>query len=235
MNNYVLSSGYHHEVTLEIFAKHGISVINIPMCPRLAPPVSSHPDMLFYRMSDGTLLTEQKYFEENEAFFNSLPRGLKIKTSAITLAQNYPNDIAFDALRVENTVFCLEKHTAPEILADSDKVVNVKQGYAKCSSLLIGNSVITADKGIYTAVTANGFDCLLIEPEGITLDGYDCGFIGGASAVIEQEKTVVFFGNISLHPSYLEIKDLFKKKGYKAHINANSYLKDLGGGLLFFV
>ncbi len=233
--NYVLCNPEFDFVTRKILNEYNIECIDIPRCTRLPFPVKAHSDMLFFKLSNGSLLTEKSYYRENSEFFCHLEKLVKIKTSAITLAQNYPNDIAFDAFRVENTVFCLEKHTAPEILADSDKVVNVKQGYAKCSSLLIGSSVITADKCMYTAVTANGFDCLLISPEGITLDGYNCGFIGGASAVIEQEKTVIFFGNISLHPSYDLISSFCKEKGYALRFCGSSYPKDLGGALLFSV
>ncbi len=241
MKKYVLLSPKFEEsiieesVTLSIFKDHDFTPISIPKCSRLDAPVCTHPDMLFFKLSDGSVLTEGRYYDENCEFFASLPPELKIKKSKLTLAPKYPNDIAFDALKVGNTVFCLEKHTAPEILADSDKVVNIQQGYTKCSSLVIGSSVITADKGIHSAVTANGYDSLLISPEGIALDGYSCGFIGGASAVFEEEKLVIFFGNISHHPSYKEIDDFFKKKGYKMHVNANSPLEDQGGALLFCV
>ncbi len=221
--------------TTELFACHGITPINIPPCPRLATPVCTHPDMLFFKLSDDSILTEKQYFDENRDFFNSLPKELKIKTSNLSLAQSYPHDIAFDALKIKNTLFCLEKHTSPEIILDAEKVVNIKQGYAKCSSLVMGEAVITADKRICEAVTSNGFDCLLISPQGIELDGYSRGFIGGASAVIEEEKSVIFFGNISLHPSYKEISDFCEEKGYKLQYHCNSYPKDLGGSLLFSV
>ncbi len=222
-------------VTLQIFRSYGITPIEIPPCTRLEIPVCTHPDMLFFKLSDGTLLTEKQYFDENPDFFNTLPKELKIKKSEIKLAPKYPNDIAFDALKIKNTLFCLKKHTAPEILSDAENVININQGYAKCSSLVIGDAVITADKSIHKAVTENGFDCLLISPDGIELDGYDCGFIGGASVVIEEEKTVIFFGNLSLHPSCKELSAFCNEKGYKLHTNANSRLKDLGGALLFSV
>ncbi len=235
MKIYSLLNPEHDHKTLEIFSNHGITCISIPPCKRLQKPVCTHPDMLFFKLSDGSILTEKLYFEENQSFFEKLPKDLKIKTSKLKLAPDYPNDIAFDALKVENTLFCLEKYTAPEIIANAEKVVNIKQGYSKCSSLVIGSSVITADPSIFSAVTANGFDCLLISSQGISLNGYGCGFIGGATAVIEEQKSIVFFGNITLHPSYSDIRAFCEKKGYKLHFNCNSYPKDQGSALFFSV
>ncbi len=235
MKKHALCSPELYPETRKIFNSHGIFCIDIPAYKKLQKPVYTHPDMLFFKLSDGSYLTEKDYYEENRAFFASLPPSLKIKTSSAKLSENYPCDVAFDALKVENTLFCLKKHTCPEIIADSAKVINVKQGYAKCSSLVIGSSVITADKSIYSAVTENSFDCLLISPDGIQLNGYGCGFIGGASAVLEDEKTVIFFGNISLHTSFNEIQGFCQKKGYKLLFECNSYPSDFGGALLFSV
>ncbi len=218
----------------EIFYEFDIEPINIPPCTRLQKPVCTHPDMLFFKMSDGSLLTEQGYFEENREFFSNLEKLTEIKTSGVTLSEKYPADVAFDALKIENTLFCLEKNTAPEILNNAEKVVNIRQGYAKCSSLVIGSSVITADKSIHTAVTQSGFDALLITPGGIELDGYSCGFIGGASAVIENTKTVVVFGDILYHEYSDNICGFCNNKGYKLRFPGNSYPHDHGGCLFFY-
>ncbi len=235
MKTYALCSPELNFKTRGFFNQYNIICIDIPPCPRLQAPVCTHPDMLFFKLSDSSLLTEKQYYDENREFFASLPPSLKIKTSSVELEKYYPRDIAFDALKVESTLFCLENYTAREILSDAEKTVNVKQGYAKCSSLLLESAVITADKSIHNAVASSGFDCALIAPEGISLNGYNCGFIGGASAVIEQEKAVIFFGNISAHPSFDIIRDFCEKKGYKLHFDCSSYPTDLGGALLFSV
>ena len=45
---------------------------------------------------------------------------------------------------------------------------------------------------------ADGIEVLTVSPSGIALPGYGCGFIGGASAVINS--TAVFFGSLKNHP-----------------------------------
>ena len=51
---------------------------------------------------------------------------------------------------------------------------------------------------------------LLISSGDIKLEGYDYGFIGGASGKI-SDNTVVFFGNAEMHPYYSSIRELCLK------------------------
>ena len=150
--------------------------------------------------------------------------------------KKYPNDIALNVLSVNKTVFCNLKHTAKEILEyarnNNYNMVNVNQGYASCSTLVVGDKyAITADKGILNALKAENIDCLLINENGIRLDGYDYGFIGGSSAVIGN--TVYFFGSLDNHPSSKEIKAFLEERKVEYVEITNDVISDFGGAKTF--
>lgn len=70
---------------------------------------------------------------------------------------------------------------------------------------------------------------LLISSGDIKLEGYDYGFIGGASGKI-SDNTVVFFGNAEMHPCYSSIRELCLKNKIGIKILCkNMPLTDVGG------
>ena len=108
-------------------------------------------------------------------------------------------------------------------------LVSVKQGYTRCSALVIGGSaVITADKSIEKALRSNGAEVLLVQPGHIRLEGFDCGFIGGAG--FSDNDVTYFFGDITKHPDYERIKVFCAKYYSKIEIlNREEPLTDIGG------
>lgn len=212
-----------------VLAELGGKGFDIPECSRLAEPVSSHPDMLFSELSDGTLITEGAYFSENKGFFESLPFYSRIKPSVTELSPKYPYDVAFDVIRHDGLAIGRSAYIAPEITADATAVIDVKQGYALCSTLKTERFAITADKHLHNVLADNNCETLLISGENIRLNGYDCGFIGGASCVIEKLKTIVFFGNLEMHPDFLRIKKFIENFGYKLMYPKDIPLEDFGG------
>ena len=81
----------------------------------------------------------------------------------------------------------------------------MNQGYAKCSTAVCDRGIITADETIYSACCENGINALKITQGNVKLSGYEYGFIGGASGIIDGKLT--FFGDIRKHPDYLKIKE----------------------------
>lgn len=62
------------------------------------------------------------------------------------------------------------------------EIVNINQGYARCSTLILNNrTAVTADISVKNALEKDGAKVLLISSGDIKLEGYDYGFIGGAS------------------------------------------------------
>ena len=107
------------------------------------------------------------------------------------------------------------------------RVLNVKQGYTKCSLLHLGNNVFVTDDESIHGVLSENFDVCLVGKGDILLDGYKYGFIGGASAWCEEY--VFFFGDAKTHSDYEKIKSFIESLNLKIVSLGTGKLKDYGG------
>lgn len=169
----------------------------------LSQPVSFHPDMSLCRVGDIFVCCPESYDYYKRIITKNLIKG---KTS---LNSHYPNDIAYNVLVYEEVAFGKKEYIDPvikEILKKQNiEIININQGYAKCSCAVSDKGIITADDGIYGELTKHNIDALKITPGFVELSGYDYGFIGGASGEIDGILT--FFGDVSKHPDFENIKN----------------------------
>ena len=93
-------------------------------------------------------------------------------------------------------------------------------------------AVISADVGILKAAADHGLNTLHINPGGIRLDGYDYGFIGGASHFDEKLGLVFFYGDLSSHGDAARIVAFIKENGVKIICCDKEELTDYGGAVL---
>ncbi len=148
------------------------------------------------------------------------------------LSKKYPDNILLNVALIGDKLFCKESAVAEEIknfsIENNIKIVNVNQGYTKCSTLVLSNNaIITADETIYKAALNNSINVLKISPGYIYLQGADYGFIGGCSGVIGD--TVYFFGDINTHPESMKITEFITKQGM-SYVSLNKgIMKDIGG------
>jgi hypothetical protein len=208
----------------------------LPPFGRLAAPVASHPDMLMF--FGNRIFCNREYFEEAGNIISAISKTLclPIELGDEKISSKYPNDIAYNALSVGSFIFGKLDYLAPNISEYANRAgltaVDVRQGYAKCSVCRVSESaIITSDKSIEKAALALGLDVLLIKSGHVALDGYDCGFIGGASGVCDN--TVYFCGDISKHPSAKAIISFCESKNKAPLSLSKEELCDLGS-LLFF-
>lgn len=204
-----------------IFKDMGLNLVLLPPDPSLPEPVSSHADMLMF----GNIV-QKDYYERN----NSLFAGHEMILAEEEFGNEYPQDVLLNAFAVNDTLFGRLESLCEKVKKLYPKTVNLRQGYAKCSTLLFGSNAITSDKGIFDILSKNGTDTLLISPGHILLHGYDYGFIGGSSFTYENK--VIFFGNIEEHPDYSIIKDFIENKGYQIIFDKSFPLTDLGGAMM---
>ena len=196
----------------------GFSLVLLPPDVSLPEPVSSHADMLIFEN-----IIQKDYYERNIELFC----GYDITLAEESFGNEYPRDILLNAFTVGDALFGRLESLSKKIKNLYPKAVNLRQGYAKCSTLLFGNNAVTADTGIASALTEHGVNVLLISPGHIALSGYDYGFIGGASFIYKDK--VIFFGNIEGHPDYLKIRGFIESAGYELIYDKNEPLTDLGG------
>ncbi len=198
-------------------ATHGFEVISLPSYKKLSEPVSAHPDMLLFILDD-ILFTDNDYYRFAKDYVDNIcnKSGLKLFLCDENIKAHYPHDIPFNILKCGFYLFCKTDYTSKSIIEYAEqknyKIVNVTQGYAKCSVCKVTDSaVITSDKNIAKTAGLYGIDVLLINEGDVTLPPYKHGFIGGASGLCEGTNSIYFCGNIDLHRDAEKIKTFCKK------------------------
>lgn len=174
------------------------------------------------------VFTSDKNFKIVNKYFKA------IKTD-IRLFENYPYNCAFNNLVINNYLICNKKTIAPQILKyikkEKIEVIDVKQGYSKCSVLPVNkNAVITDDEGIFKALKQKHMDILLIQKGDICLNGFDYGFIGGSAGLISNSE-MLFMGNAKDHQNYFEIKSFLQNYNIDVISLNNNKITDIGSFL----
>lgn len=175
--------------------------------------ISNHPDIFLCRMG---------YHKTDPIFF----------AQKNDLDYYYPGDVAFNAACTGKYFIHNTKLTNPQLLQEAKamgmEIIHVRQGYTKCSIVVVDEtSIITYDKGIAAACSAYPeLDVCLVRPGFVRLDGYDTGFIGGASGRIGNE--IIFNGNLSAHPDFEKIVEFIESKGLFVKYFEQYELTDIG-------
>jgi hypothetical protein len=213
----------------EVFSIYG-SVIRIPEFELFDHPVNAHPDMQAVKVGDELFI-----HAKNTALASLLIRhGIKFSAVNAPAGAKYPDDVALNLFTVKNYLFANIKSASKEILSYAAsrgfEIVNVKQGYAKCSAMTIGDSLVTADISIYKAAVSRGIDALLISPGHVDIEKYDTGFIGGASCLL-CDGNVCVFGSLDTHPDGAQIRGFAYRHGAKIIDMGYEKLFDYGGAV----
>ncbi len=232
----------HHQAAErfgERLRAYGFTAVPLPSEPRLNPIVASHADTLIFDGLSAPIL--------NEAYAQKLPSAVREKCVTVSASPMgaYPTDAVFNAALIGGCLYGRLASLSPvvreEALSMGLRLVDVRQGYARCSTLLLPSrqGAITADEGIASAMEANGVQILRISQGSIALDGCDYGFIGGASFVddslsccsLHAKPTVYFFGELNRHPDNARIRDFIEARGYDI-VCLGGALTDFGGAVI---
>lgn len=208
------------------------TVILVPKDDRFDSRIACHPDLII-SIIDNTLVIDEnapiEIFKQIEAL------GVPYVMGNVRLSAAYPQDIAYNAVITRHFLIHNLDYTYPLLSMHSTytnkKLINVKQGYTKCSTVVVNdNTIITSDEGIYKA-TKDDMNVLLIQPGQVCLEGYNFGFLGGASASFDD--MVVFHGDLSRHPDFLKIVAFIEAAHKKLYYFKEFPLTDIGSILIF--
>lgn len=215
----------------------GFSVISLPPFSRLDAPVSSHPDMLMLPLGD-RLFVCKEYYGENAPLLDDIANktGRTLFAVDAAVSSQYPNDVGLNLLVFGKHLLGRIDKTPPEIL---DYAVArgylphfVKQGYAKCSTAVLGDrAIISSDPSILSAANSFGADTLAISPGGVSLPGYEYGFLGGACGAVDDR--IFFCGSLDAHPDGGAITDFCRGHGFSVISLSDQPLFDVGS--IFFL
>jgi hypothetical protein len=202
--------------------KLGCEVLACPPSSILYEAVCGHPDMLLHIFDEKNIIVHK---DMDTSFISSLKAlGFNITFSKNSLRSTYPYDIILNSVNLPNLFVHNIKYTDPKLLemVNSKKLIDVKQGYTKCSTALVTrNAVMTSDKTIAKALLKENIEVLFLPPGDIVLPGLDYGFIGGCCGLID-EQSLAFFGNLNYYAygdivlQFLEkhnIKPIYLKEG----------------------
>ena len=230
--NHIICS---HKITDEIeqnLIKLGVTPVKLRGFDKFGKfhPLSCHPDMFCFNLGKSDWIFFDEVYKTNKNIIDSLDINVIVTKNPVSC--EYPRDVGLNAAIVGNNLICNVKYTDIKIIDHAyftgKNIIDVKQGYANCSVCTVGeNAVITSDASIYSRAVQNKIDVLLIEKGHINLDGYDYGFIGGCSGLINKNR-LVFTGNIELHPHYLDIKNFCEGRGVEVISLSNKKLYDYG-------
>lgn len=169
------------------------------------PAISGHPDVFCCPVGEMLVVSPALPTEYTEIFhINAIKWVYGVKPNGFT----YPDSSCYNAVVSDHLLIHNLTITDPKILelAGARKQIHVNQGYTRCNLLsLPGEKFITSDKGIFKVLTHEGFEVLYVNPEGILLEGFPNGFIGGVCGVFENN--VFIAGSLSCFPEGQKIKD----------------------------
>lgn len=207
-----------------------ISVVTIPDDPYVDPRVGGHADLAVFH-AGGEKWYFSEYLRESKAAQTLMQRGAEISFGNTSQSNVYPSDCAYNICVFGKKVICSERSDAGIVSFFTNSaydIIRVKQGYARCSVCIVDEkAVITADRGIAEVCQSSGTDTLLIKPGYIELDGYDYGFIGGASFKISKHE-LAFTGSLDEHPDKSRIIAFLDKHAVRPVYITSRKIFDIG-------
>ncbi len=214
----------------ETLTQLGYQCIDVIPSGRVSPPICRHTDVL-YKKLDNTTIIASACQRPNFPLLKKLGYRIIINDK---LKPGYKTESLLNYV-INNKYFIFNPKTAErpdkEFLT-VQKEINVNQGYTGCSTICVNDDAyITDDENIYKTLADNNIDCLLIGKGDIELEGYDYGFIGGASVKL-NENEILFFGDIKNKEDKNRISEFMKKYNVQPIFIEGKKLKDIGSALI---
>lgn len=230
----VLLGGRYRGELAEGLKKYDLHPIWMPDNPRVDARLAGHVDLSAVHLGGDKLVLSRDMADNEVEFVEFLTTaGLQIIESQAEQGRDYPMDAVLNACIISDVLLHNLDNTDPAITEgfNARMSLSVKQGYTKCSVCVVDrHSIITADKGIAEAAELCGIDSLLISPGHIALDGYDTGFIGGASFKLSGN-IMAFTGHLREHPDGKSIENYIKSRGVTPVYLTHEPIFDIGSAI----
>ena len=199
--------------------------------PYIDSRLAGHVDLSVMRL--GKKIIASRYIIENSDYVNFLTnRGYNILPARMAQGKKYPEDSGLCACVTGNRLIHNLHYTDPAILdIFQGEKIHVRQGYAKCSCCVVDTDfLISADCGIENAVYKHNIEFLKISAGGILLDGFDYGFIGGASIVLDD--AVLLTGMLSDERDRRCVESFVRSCGKQLIYLCRGCAFDIGGAIV---
>ena len=225
-NNFLVVDYRIYDESCQKLEQMGYELIKLQSVNGFDEPVSAHPDMFMVN------LCGKLFYDNNVCNYLKIKDASPLSRTNVREQYRYPFDIEFNCAPVGNNLICNKKHTNSEILRfagdNGINIIDTKQGYSKCSVCTVSDSaIITEDNDIYNKCVKSAIDVLLVQKGFVQLNGYEYGFIGGCSGLIDNNK-LVFNGNVNYHPDCKLIYEFCYNHGTEIINLCDKPLYDIG-------
>ena len=226
MSKFIILSDEKPEIN-EYIKNLGFEIIESDNIEELLPFERHHTDIQCLKIIDTFFVLK----EARKLKDKLLSLQLKTIETDEEIKSEYPQNILLNAVYMNNKLYCKADSVARAVKEycenNNIEIINVNQGYTKCSTAIFGDCFITADKGIFDAMSENGEEGLLIDSGDIELNGVDYGFIGGCTLFYNGR--AYFTGDITQHKSYKSISEFLTDRNIEMVCISNNKLYDIGG------
>ena len=222
--------GGRYRDRLEIpLRREGVSCVWIPDNPALDPRLSAHADLSVFFPDKSTAITGEALYNY---FVNLLTNRGYYVISSEPQGTAYPRDAGLCVCATGRFTIYNSRTIDPSVLPYLRGImIDVPQGYTKCSVCVVSDdAIITADDIIAQKARKDGVDVLHSAPGHIMLEGYDTGFIGGASFLI-RKNLLAFTGHLDDHPDKDRIIAFLKNHSVFPQFLTNDPIFDIGGAV----
>lgn len=216
------------DITLKkLFEDLSIKVVNVVENPLLDTPISKHADILANYVGKSTFLIDEHQTELCNFIENHVGKFVLIDN----IKSPYPNDCLLNFADIGDYIICNQSILTKEIadLLPKKQIIDVKQGYSKCSVCICKyNTIITDDISIYNAVSCyDNINSLLVEKGSVHINKYSYGFVGGCCGLVDKN-VLLFNGDLSTHSDFDKIKIFLYDNGVKYIDIKGKPLTDIG-------
>ncbi len=193
--------------------------------------LSGHPDIsIFYNGVDLILSSDTPLY-----IIDAFQRhGIKYRLSGEVSGPDHPTTATYNAAGTADLLIHNLSFTATEILNlyPDKEIINIKQGYSRCSTLLLDSMhLITSDAGIAKRCRQRGKEVLLVESKEIILPGLEYGLFGGCCGLMGA--TVLVAGSLKYMTEGEKIHDFILHAGYNILELQETIPYDIGGIFAF--
>lgn len=216
-----------HITLKNAFDELSIKVVNVAENPFLDSAICKHADILGNFVGKSTFLVDK--YQVDLCNFIENNGGKTVITENIK--SPYPNDCLLNFADIGDYIICNKSILTKEIvdLLPNKQIIDVKQGYSKCSVCICKrNTIITDDISICNAVSQyENINSLLVKKGSVQLKNYNYGFIGGCCGLIDKD-TLLFNGDLSAHSDFDKIKNFLYDNNVKYIDIKGKPLTDIG-------
>lgn len=194
--------------------------------------LSGHADLSAVHICENNIVLSE-YLQECEVSNKVSELGYHTKFVADPADNNYPHDAQLNFCIVNDKLIYNSKTAAESIVGglEVNTRIPVNQGYTKCSVCVVDEqSIITADKMIAQAAELSGMNVLLINEPFVALDGFEYGFIGGASFKISADE-IAFTGQITDSDIRNKIEAFLHSRKIKPIYLTDNKIFDIGSAI----